>query len=236
MYAGAGQILIDGPVGGDVDLEAGDVSFGSNASIGGDLSYATPQPIDGLDDRVQGEIEWVEPTPETVQISEPEPEPGIFASAMSWSFWKMWGYISKLLVGTALFLLGGSVVGGMGRKILDNPSESVGWGLAAMVGLPAISTMALILVIPFPLGVVGYTFYFLGLYLAQLIAAQALGDLILERVQPGAVGRPVLSMAVGLIPLMLAIALPWIGFLVWTLATVFGFGAAWLRLRELATA
>ncbi|MFT7520029.1 MAG: hypothetical protein ACI9MC_002173, partial [Kiritimatiellia bacterium] len=61
---------------------------------------------------------------------------------------------------------------------------------------------------------------------------QALGDVILRRFRPDAWGSPVLSMVVGLVPLVLLMSLPWIGGLVWIAVMLLGFGAIFLAARE----
>lgn len=43
---------------------------------------------------------------------------------------------------------------------------------------------------------------------------------------------PVLSMVVGLVPLVLLMSLPWIGGLVWIAVMLLGFGAIFLAARE----
>ena len=123
---------------------------------------------------------------------------------------------------------------GVGRELADRPGASLGLGFVAACVLPVASTLALVTIVPFPLGILGWTAFFVLLYVAQLFAAQAVGDAILKRARPEAVGSPYVSLAVGLVPLVLLVAVPWVGSLAWVLATLAGLGALTLRLRDRA--
>ena len=131
--------------------------------------------------------------------------------------------------------LGGTAAGRIGRVLLQQPGRSLGVGFLALFVVPMLSFLAIFLIIPMPLGFLGLAGFAAGLYVAQVFTAQALGDQILRRFRPGALGSPWVSMAVGLVPLVLLAAFPWVGTLVWLVATCLGLGAAWVALREPAT-
>lgn len=233
LQAGAGEVRLDAPIGGNVSLDVGSLVFGSDALIGGDLTYESANFVDA-DRVVEGEIVWTEVA---IEAEEPvdEPEPGLFSRVFWWFGWTTWSYLAHLVVGLVLLTLGGSAVGRVGRVLLQQPGRSLGLGFVALIVVPIASMIAMALVIPLPLGLLALMVFLALLYAAQVFTAQALGDQILRRFQPGAIGSPAVSMAVGLAPIVLLASLPWIGTLVWLVATCFGIGAVWTALREPAT-
>jgi len=106
--------------------------------------------------------------------------------------------------------------------------------VVGLVLLPVVSLLACVTILPLPLGMLGFLLFAALLFVGQLVTAQAVGDEILRRFRPGTWGSPVMSMAVGLVPLALLASVPWVGGLVWLSATVAGGGAIWLQVRELA--
>jgi cytoskeletal protein CcmA (bactofilin family) len=238
LQVGSGHVVLGGPIGGDVQLEAGEIVVGRGASIGGDLTYTTPTRLPELEAIVAGSVEHVQTPDEDEQaaalVEEQEEEESSWLSQLVWwSAFRVWGYGTKLVVGVLLLLLGGAALGRTARKVVERPAESLGLGFVVVSVLPVVSTIALVTVVPFPLGLLGWSMLVIGLYVGQLFAAQALGDLILKRFRPDAWGSPVLSLAVGLVPLVLLTSLPWLGKLVWLVATLFGLGALWLQVREI---
>jgi len=253
VTAGAGQIVISAPIGGDVLIEAGELLFRDGGQVGGDLSYTTPEVTSGVDAFVDGDVSWTEGNASDTSVhgarfdgagsdgassDEASSDAGTspLAASLSWALWTGWSLIGKLIVGAVLLLLGGGAAARIGRLLGERPSQSLGFGVAGFVLLPAASLVACAMLIPLPLGLLGLLTFVALLYISQLIAAQALGDVILRRFRPDALGAPLVSMAVGLIPLVLLSSLPGVGALVWFVATALGGGAIGLWLRELARA
>jgi hypothetical protein len=145
---------------------------------------------------------------------------------------RTWGWLTKFMVGALLLFVGGERVAAVGRRIVSHPGQALGLGFVTACVLPTASLLALAFVVPFPLGVLGFTAFAVALYVGQLFAAHAAGDAILRQLRPGAVGAPLLSLAVGLVPLILLGAIPWIGGLVWLVATLAGLGAVVATVRD----
>ena len=213
-------------VGGDVSVDAGELILGDAASIGGNLEYSAPEPAPRADEVVGGSVSWTQVDAEESH----EHRPSMFGALALWALFTGWSYASKLVTGVALLLLFGTA--GVSRMLQDKPAQSLGYGVAGFLLLPMASLMAMAFIIPLPLGVLGLIVFGLGLFLCQLFAAQALGERILAKLRPGRTGAPALALAVGLVPLVFFSSLPWVGFLVWYIATVMGAGALWLRVRE----
>ncbi|MFT4626221.1 MAG: cytoskeletal protein CcmA (bactofilin family) [Myxococcota bacterium] len=226
----AGRVVLAGPVGGDVWLQVGELTVRDGASIAGDLHYTSPEPVPGIDSIVAGNVTFEQAVEEA--DAPPAPAPGVLSVVMFGLLWKGWAWASGLTVGFALLGLGGARMSDLGRTIRDQPGPAAGLGFLATAILPIAAITAICLVIPIPLGLIALLAFVVGLYIAKLIAAQALGDWILARLRPDATGSPYVSMAVGLAVLLAAFSLPWLGTLAWYAATITGFGAVALAFRQ----
>ena len=233
-----GRFELASPIAGDLDLSAGEIAVRDGAALAGNLDYASGERSPTLEALALGEVEYTEKEVSDVEIDieldleeEVEEEAGLLSTVMWWSGMRGWGFFTKLLVGCVLFLIGGERIAAVGRRAASHPGESLGMGFIAACVLPVASFVALIMIVPFPLGLLGFAVLGMLLYVGQIFAAQAIGERILQRFQPDAVGSPYLSLAVGLVPLILLCAVPWFGNLAWLAATVTGIGALWAVLR-----
>lgn len=247
----AGEVDLRGPVAGDVSVQAGELTLAApiagslafnaervtvkpGAAIAGDLSYSAVDRNDALEAIVAGEVDFeIQEIEVDIDIEEEEEESSFVADAAWWAGMRSWGYFTKLLVGCVLFFLGGRWLANAGRTVGDRPGYALGVGFVAACMIPILSTLALVTVVPFPLGLLGFTMLGILLYVGQLFTAQALGDFVLHRIRPEAVGNPYISLAVGLLPLMALFAIPWLGSLAWLAATAIGIGGLFVVFRDL---
>jgi cytoskeletal protein CcmA (bactofilin family) len=250
LSAGAGEVFLGGTVGGDVSVDSGQLTLGPNARVGGDLQYVSARPGDfSQGSVVGGDVVFVEKAPDgavrldlhkqgdptvVIEVSEDgdtEEDEGFFSGMIAAMLWKSWVFTGSLLVGFAWLALGGPAPRRAANALIQEPGRQAGIGFVLMVLVPVVCVVAMALVIPLPLGVMGLVIYGLGIALAKLVAAQALGDAALDRMRPGVIGSPYMSMAVGLAALTVAGAIPWLGTLVFVAATVGGLGALWTGVR-----
>lgn len=231
IEGGGGEILLDGPVGGDVRLDAGSLALGSDAALAGDLTYTSAHEA-SIDERasVAGRttFELVEEDDLELTIEE---EPSLLGRMFGETLWLGWTYLGALSVGFAGLFLMGPAASRPARALLARPGPALGLGFVVACVLPVASMMAIATIVPLPLGVIGLVAWAVGMYLAKIVAGQALGDAMLTRIQPGSVGSPYVSLAVGLLVLSVAMALPYVGTLVWIAAVVAGLGGMWAAFR-----
>jgi hypothetical protein len=100
--------------------------------------------------------------------------------------------------------------------------RSVGIGLAAAVTLPVAAVIVCFTVVGIPLGILTFMLGAIGLYFSKTVVAQIIGRAVLRN-------RPTpphyaFTLLVGLVIVIVAINLPWIGWLVSLLLTLTGFG------------
>ncbi|MFK7927322.1 MAG: polymer-forming cytoskeletal protein [Myxococcota bacterium] len=226
VSAGAGKVVIAAPVSGDVKLEAGEMVLSPGGTVGGDLRYSTPNEVPAAASVVDGQAVW------TQHIEDDEEETSLLGQIFGWTLWTGWSYLAQLLVGAVLLLLLGKSARRAAGILVERPSLSLGVGAVSLVMLPLLSIIAIVLLIPMPLGFLGMALFAVMLYLGQIVAAQALGDVLLRRLRPDAVGRPVMSIAIGLVPIVLLVSIPWVGILIGLVTTVLGTGAIGLWMRE----
>ncbi|MEO0604798.1 MAG: polymer-forming cytoskeletal protein [Myxococcota bacterium] len=241
IYGLAGEILVEGPVAGtlngatgqltlasvvsgDVNVDVGELIARDGARILGDLDYRAPDPTDGIDGVVDGEVTFTVDTDEDFASFEVE-EPTAFEAAMGWTGWRLWDYLSKLLVGIVFIAIGGAAASRVSQTLQDKPAESLGIGFLTLIALPAASVLCIATVIPMSLGFLGLITWGVLMFLGQIVVGRWLGDLILGAVRPDRESTPYAALAVGLIPVSLAFGLPWVAFLAVLTASLLGMGA-----------
>ena len=132
-----------------------------------------------------------------------------------------------LLLGFLLLTLFPRRVDAVAAALVANPGKSLLAGLLGLLAQPLLSLLLVVTLVGIPLLVVQV----LGVLVAYLLGITA-AAVILGRALPAALhrGTGILQLAVGLLLLMLAFALPFFGWLIWATAVMATFGAV-LRTR-----
>jgi len=96
------------------------------------------------------------------------------------------------------------------------------FGLITAIALPVIALIACITIVGLPLGVIGATVWLLGLYFGKIVVAQLIGRSLFRSPQ----GTPhyAATLLAGLVIVIIAINLPWIGWLIGLVMTLLGLG------------
>jgi cytoskeletal protein CcmA (bactofilin family) len=128
---------------------------------------------------------------------------------------------AAFIIGWIVFALAPSLAGVQ----LGAPIEMLktgGLGLLAIVATPIAALLVAFTLIGLPLAVIAIFVWLTALYLAKIVVAGYVGDRLLERAdQPP---RRPLALLVGLVVVLVAVALPWIGGLVHIVLTALGMG------------
>ncbi len=237
VQGAGGNLILDGTFGGDLELQTGNLVVGDDADIAGALHYTSETEASiPSDAKIAGGVEFTQEIPEIQIETEPDPEPSFIGGMIGAMVWKTWTFIGSLIVGFTALFLGGTAAARPGRALKENAPLVVGVGFVVACMVPVLSTFAILTVVPLPLGVIGFTAYAIGLYLARLVAGQALGDFILTRMRPDAIGSPYISMTIGVAALAILTSIPILGFLIWMCAVVAGFGGIAMAVYEARTA
>jgi hypothetical protein len=214
LVAVNGDVRLSGTVGGDVITVAKRAILSPGAQVGGNVSYFSERPVIAPGARVAGDVTRVS------EITDPLGFVGFFALWLAVS-------VSALVLGLLMLWLAPAALDATMRAATTRPWATVGWGVLVFFGLPLLALLAFITLVGAPLGVA------LGLALWPLYAmgyttsAWLLGRRLLRPPR----GR-VLAFFVGLVILRVVSLVPWIGGVIWLVATVVGLGALAVALWE----
>jgi len=215
-----GNVVLNGPIGGDVLVEAGRLELGPDAAIEGDLRYrlgrgqeATVHP----NARVDGAV-----------LTLP-------ARRLGWVPWAL------RLYWVAAFLVAGAVIVAMfpvlmlagDVRVRARPLASVGMGILLLLLVPAVLAAIAITVLGIPLALIGAALYAVSVYLAPVVVALWLGRILLSRssTYPDR-GELVGAFLLGGVIIGLLGLVPYAGAVILLLATIMGLGAMAVALWE----
>jgi len=154
--------------------------------------------------------------------------------SLSTVLWKLWHFGSSFLVGALLLALGGAAARTPAARLSRWPAQGLGFGFVISIIMPVGAVILMALVIGIPLGVLTVLVFLVSLYLARLVAAQAVGALILRRLRGGDEPCAYAALAVGLVVFFVLVAIPYLGFLLWLAAIYLGLGGIFMAFRPLA--
>ena len=156
-------------------------------------------------------------------------------SIIGWLFWHTWLFLAALLTGSVLIRISGPAARRTADALTKQTGRSLGLGFVAMIVIPVASFLAIVTVLPLPLGMIGFALYGIALYVTGLIASHALGRALLRRFtgldEVSASG----SLALGLVIVHLFLAIPFVGFLARLAIVSAGLGALWVASRNHST-
>jgi len=149
---------------------------------------------------------------------------------VSFYVWKLVWLAAAFLTGLLLFWLVPALAGvrlETGRVLLT----AGGVGFLAIVATPVAVIILAITLIGLPIALISLAVWLAGLYLAKIVVAAFLGQSLIR-------GSRFLNLLVGLALILVAVSIPYVGWVVNILLTLLGFGAIILRLwhREPAPA
>ncbi len=229
LYIAAGTLFIGGNITGNVDLIASDYfKIDPSAKIGGDLAYAYKEEVEIPDGVVTGIVTVKESQFLNTEKSEEE---GSGTSRLHVGM-KLFSYLALLFLGVIVLLAfpySFRKYTELGRK---NYGNAIFYGLLMLVGIPVVSILLI-------LTVVGYKVIFilwLGLLImwpfAKIFVSYFIGSLILKPGKDKAFWGDFGRMALGMLILFIACALPVVGVLVKIVSIVFGLGGLILYKKE----
>ena len=201
--ASAGQnvtLLAPATVGGDLKARVGDldkVQIASGATVRGNVDK---QVVEGLNQQAKRGSKYL---------------------TASFYVWQVVRLGAAFLSGLVLLWL----FAGLRTAALGDAGEAVKtglFGLIALIVLPVIAFIACVTVVGLPLGIIGVVVWLLGLYFAKIVVAQLIGRSLFR--SPQGVPHYAATLLAGLVIVIIAINLPWIGWLIGFVLTLLGLG------------
>lgn len=221
------DITVSGTIDGDAHLRGRWITIGPNAVIHGRLSYESGSAAE-IDPRarIDGGVtrgEWAAPHRAGTAI-------------------RLVGYAAEVLLALGLLAAGLLFVLIFPGYSLDaarliglRPLASLGLGFALLIATPVAVVLAMVTMLGAILGLGVLAIYFVSLLLAVLTSAVFLGDRLLRALGRGpltGVGRRLGALILGVIVLVAASALPFLGGFVFPAAVIVGLGAFYLEAAE----
>lgn len=210
----AAESDIQGTIGKDAFARVGSVSVAAPARIGGGFTAK----VDRADNVRIGPGVMIGGK---TDIQTPKVMPSKY-STLSFYVWQIIWLTAAFLTGLVLFW----ILPGIARGSLDGTRElftSAGVGFLALVATPIASLLAAITLIGLPLGVIVFLGWIVAAYLAKIVVAGFLGRSLLQN------DSTALMLLTGLLPIFVAINLPYIGGLINFFLVVLGLGMLVIR-------
>jgi hypothetical protein len=214
VVAANGDVAIRGHVTGDVVTFAGTATLGRRAHVDGDVAYGDKRPVVAPGAQVGGKVKKFKPA-----------DIGGGAIALSIGVWVA-VTVSALVLGLILLALFPKAADAVARTAKATTGRAALVGLLTFILIPIVGVIALITVVGIPLGV-GLLFAMLPIYgLAYTTSAFIVGRLVSKQ------GGRIVAFIIGLVILRVLALVPFLGGLVWFLATILGLGALFVSARR----
>jgi len=213
LYAFAETVEFSGILGEDLEGFANRMRLLGDAHVAGNVRFRTSNEdrlhrADSV--RVDGEVEF---------LSEPEQlEASNRYASLKFYLWQAARLVAALLVGSVfLWLVPGIRSMSIGADL--DTLKSAGVGFATLIGVPIAAVLLAITLIGLPVSLMAFAAWFLALYLAKIVIAAIIGQLVLS--ESDSILRTLL---LGLFIVIVAINLPFIGGVINLVLTIVGLG------------
>ena len=215
------RLTVSGNVLRDVTFSGSVAAIQSSASIGGNLDVELPSEEDLLVDSASS----VAGTTSIDVYEERQEEAESF-----WSFWSLWSLLFSVLWLAAAFISGMLVFWALPafrRQPLEDFGSilvSAGTGVVILIALPVAAAVFAVTLIGLPVGLVTMVVWAVGLYLSKIIVAHFLGTALLRSKRQD-MRSVALALSVGLVLVLVAVSLPYVGWVINGLLVILGLGA-----------
>src|SRR5262245_7958349 len=214
----AGESTLEGTIGKDAYARAASIQVSAPARINGSFTARVSRP----------ESARIEPgavIAGKTDVQSPSPGPSKY-STVSFYVWQTIWLAAAFLAGLLLFWISPS----LSRLSLATTRDllaSAGVGLVVLFGLPIAAIIAAVTLIGLPLGLIAFGCWLVAMYFAKIVVAGFLGRSLLEKNDTHA--STALILLAGLVPIFIAINLPYVGPLLNFLLIVLGLGMLVVR-------
>lgn len=231
LYVTAQQFKLSGEIMGNARVKATHIVLAPGARINGDLIYASrvaPEILDGA--VVTGQIH-------PVDMQRPFAE----RSSKNW-IWHtvaavLGTVLALILLGAALQLAMPGVLSRAAATVIDNPWASLGRGLVLALLLPGAAALLMVTVIGVPIGLVAMAAYFVLFTVAFVAISYRVGLLIRSYTSRKDIavnfGQRILWTTTGILTLVVASLVPFVGWAFGLLAMIVGLGAVFSQIGPL---
>ena len=215
IKGGAGEGILGGFVGGNLQLKLQELTILPSTQIKGNLVYsASREAIIPKEAKIEGKV---------IFNPLPTPTPKPIGKGIPLALRLLW-LLSLIATGAVLVLLFPRHLREIGSDMLDRAWLNMGWGFVALIVTPIGAILIAITLIGIPLSLLSLFFYFVAIYLSTPIVGIALGMKILQRLLKREDVNLYLSMAVGVIIFYILQNIPILGLIISLLGICWGLG------------
>jgi cytoskeletal protein CcmA (bactofilin family) len=214
LFAAAGELYLSGSVARSVNLNVGTLNVADGAAVGGNLTYvSSTEGYISPNARIDGRLLW-----------KPEAGEAVSTAADQESPWSARGFLISLAGILIVYWLAKKFQPQLWDR-LAQPAHGrlasvAGIGLLLLISTPILAILAMITVVGIPLSIIILILYGILLYVSKLVASIYLADLLKIKYN---LEQPWLWFAV-LVALMLAVDIPYIGWIVSVAVLALGLG------------
>ena len=216
LRVNAGRVILNGTVGGNVEISAEYIEISSSAVILGNLNYSSPHPATiAKGARIEGEVNY---TPVEVPMA------SIVAGIVFASFVIL---LCLVITGVVLYLVFPGVADRCSATIRSAPWSSLGYGLAVFAGVPVVIIFLLTTGVGVLLALLLLAAYLVMLLSGYLAGAFFVADAGLRKLKKAEAGKKirVFALALSIVVLFIINIIPLFGTLLNWLVLLAGIGA-----------
>ena len=231
LYGAMAKANLAGRIGKNIKINFGSKNandrpliIASTAEINGDLNYTSEK--DAVIEAgaiIKGETSHKLPTIITKKSN--------FIS-LSWWWGNLIAVFSALVIGLVLISFWREPIIKTADLMLNKASASFGLGILVLLLTPIIAIILLITIIGIPLSLILLALWLIVLYLSKILVGILVGRYLLNNLLPKRKDSLILAMIVGIVIIHLIFALPFLGWIMALLATLWGLGGIMLALKR----
>lgn len=224
------ELTISKSVRGDVDSISENLDIMEQATIGGNLSYASAEPANLDESAVSGtvtEMEFPRHDAQSPQTTLPAKK----AFEGFFTFMSIVWILANTLIGLLIIYVLPHFTHNVASMIQTKPWHSIGLGLVAAIVSPIVAVLLMVTLVGFPLGLILMFALFVSFYISQFFVMYWFGQLVV-----GKLNKQWHDGWIFVVGMVLYTALKWVPIIGWVfhmLAMLAGFGALIFTKKEL---
>ena len=211
LLTAAAIMDLRGEVGRNASLAVGQATVAGSSRVGGDLTARV-----GKEENVRVSEGAVITGQKNIRVNVPKQRPSPYLT-VSFYVWQAVRVLGLFITGLVVFRMIPSLMQS-GTASGSDWLKAGGVGFMTLVAVPVASIILAVTFIGFPIALITLILYLIACYLAKIVVAEFVGRSVMKN--SGAV-----SLLVGLLLVILAVNLPWIGTLINFLLILLGLGA-----------
>lgn len=231
LYGRSGQVSLAGQIGKNLDLNFSasnnndkPLIIAGTAKIGGQVKYKSiKNAMIDSDAAIKGEV--IHNFPATVAKKSN-------LADLTWWWGKLISIFSALIIGLVLISFWREPIIKITDLMIAKTGSAFGWGILALLLTPLIIIILLITIIGIPLSLILLALWLIAIYISKILVSILIGKSLINNYWPKQKDFLILAMVIGVIIIYFIFALPFIGWPIALLASLWGLGGIMLKLKN----